>query len=286
MDCVEKYGITFLIGVPSALRQLALRQERHPADLSRLKGIVTMGSPLEKADCVRFQSLLTPNIFNGYGTTETFWNCFLRPSDLPDMAGSAGRSCVGDDVRLVSLRDDELAAPSETIPKDGRTQGEIIIYSPEKSALSYISDKAQSDIRFREGWFYTRDIGTWDEHGFVTVLGRKDDMIISMGENIYPAQLEEVINRLPGVQDCMVVGVPDPSRGQSVAAYIVPSDPGLTVQTLNRLCTASDDLAGYMCPRYYMLVSDLPRNATGKKQHVLLRNRAENDLRSGLLQRP
>ena len=285
MDCVEAYGVTFLIGVPSALRQLALRQEKHPADLSRLKGIVTMGSPLEKADCIRFQQLLTPNIFNGYGTTETFWNSFLRPFDLPERAGSAGRSCTGDEVRLVALRE-EGADPGDMVPADGVTQGEVIIFAPEKSALSYVGDEAQSRERFRDGWFYTKDVGTWDADRYITLLGRKDDMIICMGENIYPAQLEEIIGGFPGVRDCMVVGVPDPSRGQSVCAYIVPDDPAPTVQELNRLCTSSDDLASYMCPRYYAFVDELPRNATGKKLHVRLREQAARDLAEGRLARP
>ena len=285
MDCVEKYGVTFLIGVPSALRQLAQRQEKHPADLGKLKGIVTMGSPLVKADCIRFQQLLTPNIFNGYGTTETFWNSFLRPFDLPQRAGSAGRSCTGDEVRLVALSD-EGSDPGDTVPADGVSQGEVIIFAPEKSALSYVGDEVQSKARFRDGWFYTKDVGTWDEDRYITLLGRKDDMIICMGENIYPARLEEIIGAFPGVRDCMVVGVPDPSRGQSVAAYIVPDDPAPTVQDLNRLCTASDELASYMCPRYYAFVSQLPRNATGKKLHVQLREQAARDLAEGRLERP
>ena len=285
MDCVEKYGVTFLIGVPSALRQLAQRQEKHPADLGRLKGIVTMGSPLEKADCIRFRQQLTPNIFNGYGTTETFWNSFLRPSDLPERAGSAGRSCTGDEVRLVALRE-EGADPDDTVPTDGVARGEIIVYAPEKSALSYVGDDARSKARFRDGWFYTKDIGTWDRDRYITLLGRKDDMIICMGENIYPARLEEIICTFPGVRDCMVVGVPDASRGQSPAAYIVPEDPAPTVQELNRLCTSSRELAAYMCPRYYAFVSRLPRNAAGKKLHVQLREQAARDLEEGRLLRP
>ena len=68
-----------------------------------------MGAPFEKAACEKYMQLLTPNIFNGYGTTETFWNTFLRPFDLPDMAGSAGRSCTDDEVRLVAIREDGSA---------------------------------------------------------------------------------------------------------------------------------------------------------------------------------
>ena len=81
---VERYGISFLTGVPSVLTLLASRQEKHPSDISTLKGIITMGSPLEKEACIRFQKVLTPNIYNGYGTTESFWNTFLRPYDLPE----------------------------------------------------------------------------------------------------------------------------------------------------------------------------------------------------------
>ena len=84
LDAVEKYGLTFIIGVPNVLELLAEEQQNHPRDLSSLHGIVTMGSPLERADCIRYQKILTQRIFNGYGTTETFWNTFLRPDDLPE----------------------------------------------------------------------------------------------------------------------------------------------------------------------------------------------------------
>ena len=278
-DLVERYGITFLIGVPSALNNLAMRQEKHPADLSGLRGIVTMGSPLERDDCIRYQKLLSPNIFNGYGTTETFW-------DLPEMAGTAGSACTDDDVRVVRMYDGRRADPDDLVPADGKTQGEIIINASCKSALCYAGDPAQTAEKYSGGWFYTKDVGTWDEKRFVTVAGRKDDMIICMGENIYPAQLEEVINRHPKVQDCMVTGVADAARGQSVAAYIVPKDESLTVKELNRWCADSDDISGYKCPRYYALVSELPYNSTGKKQHAVLRARAEQDMRDGVLLRP
>ena len=286
LEYTEKYGVTFLTGAPAALNQLSNRQEKHPMDLSGLKGIVTMGSPLERDDCVRYQKLLTPNIFNGYGTTETFWNSFLRPYDLPDMAGSAGRSCTGDEVRVVRIYEDRKAEPEDTVPMDGKTEGEIIIFAPEKSTLSYVENAEQTAEKYYKGWFYTKDVGVWDERQYVSVRGRKDDMIICMGENIYPAQLEEVINRCPQVSDCMVVGVPDPSRGEAVAAYVIPAEPGVTAQELNRWCIESDDLADYMCPRYYAFVDALPYNATGKKQHVLLKERAAGELAEGKLLRP
>lgn len=285
-DCVRDWGVSFLIGVPSALEKLALRQEKHPADLSALHGIVTMGSPLSRESCIRYQTLLTPRIFNGYGTTETFWNSFLRPEDLPEMAGSAGKPCTDDEVRVVCLYPERKAEPEDTVPADGETPGEIIIRTAGKSALCYTASPEQTREKFYHGWFYTRDLGTWNAEGYVTVLGRRDNMIISMGENIYPEQLEAALAACPRVADCMVVGVPDPSRGETPAAYVVAADGTLTVQDLNRWCIESDDVSDYKCPRYFRIVDALPTNATGKKLHTVLREQAKADMAAGLLLRP
>ena len=285
-DYSEKYGVTFLIGAPAALVKLADRQEKHPANLTTRKGIVTMGAPLEKEDCIRFLKTLTPNIFNGYGTTETFWNTFLRPYDLPDHSGSAGRSCIGDDVRVVNIYPDRKAEPDDLVPMDGQTAGEVIIFSPEKTSMCYVANEEQTKEKFYNGWFYTKDIATWDEDQYVTLSGRKDNMIICMGENIYPEQLEEIINQNERIKDCMIIGVDDPSRGQSVAAYILPADDTLTVKDVNTFSTNHDAIAYYKCPRYYAIVDELPYNATGKKLHVKLKERAAEDLKNGRLKRP
>lgn len=286
LEYTEKYGVTFIIGVPSVLNNLAVRQEKHPTDLTKLKGIVTMGSPLEKNACIRYQQVLTPNIFNGYGTTESFWNSFLRPYELPEMAGSAGRACTDDDVRVVNVYDDRKAEPDDTVPTDGKTVGEIIIRSCAKCAMSYIDNEALTEDKYYKGWMYTHDLGTWDREQFISISGRKDDMIICMGENIYPAQIEEVLNQCPGVKDCIVTGVPDRSRGEAVAAYVVPENDSLTPQMLNKFCVEHNDLSVYKCPRYYALVDSIPYNATGKKQHFVVKERAENDVKTGVLMRP
>ena len=285
-EYAEKYGITFLIGAPAALVKLADRQQKHPTQLKTLKGIVTMGAPLEKEECIRFLKTLTPNIFNGYGTTETFWNTFLRPYDLPQMSGTAGRSCIGDEVRIVNMYPDRKAEPDDTVQMDGQTPGEIIIFSPEKTAMCYVANEEQTKEKYYKGWFYTKDVGTWDQDQYITITGRKDNMIICMGENIYPEQLEEVINQYDRIKDCMIIGVDDPSRGQAVAAYILPADETLTIQDVNAYCTNHDAIAYYKCPRYYALVDELPYNATGKKRHVVLKERAADDLKNGVLKRP
>ena len=283
LDMVQQYGLTFLIGVPNVLELLAEAQQKQPRDLSSLRGIVTMGSPLERADCIRYQKILTKRIFNGYGTTETFWNTFLRPDDLPEMAGSAGRSCVDDDVRVIKVYEDRVAEPDDLAATDGSEVGEVIIRSNAKSAAFYFGNPAETRRRFHDGFFYTNDLGTWDENHYFHIVGRKDDMIISGGENIYPVEVEEVLNLHPAVKDCIVTAAPDSRRGEIVTAYVIAADPSLTAQKLERYCKESSLLANYKRPHYYRFVSELPRNVTGKKMHYVMKQLAELDLQEGRL---
>lgn len=280
---VEEYKLTFVIGVPNVLTLLTVEQEKNGFDLSTLRGIVTMGSPLERAACIQYQKVLTPNIFNGYGTTETFWNTFLRPSDLPAMAGTAGSSCTDDDVRVVKVFDDRKARPDELAAQDGSEVGEIIIKSHAKSSYFYYNNEGETERKFSDGFIYTNDLGTWDKNHFVTVVGRKDDMIISGGENIYPTQIEEVLNSHPKVSDCIVTAVPDKVRGELVTAYIVKADDSLTVAELEDYCKNSPMIANYKRPRYYRFIADIPVNATGKKLHYKIKETAKEDLLNGLL---
>ena len=244
-----------------------------------------MGSPLERAACIKYQKVLTPNIFNGYGTTETFWNTFLRPSDLPAMAGTAGSACTDDDVRVVKIYDDRKATPDELVAQDGCEVGEIIIKSQAKSAYFYYNNEEETNRKFANGFLYTNDLGTWDKGSFVTVVGRKDDMIISGGENIYPTQIEEVLNHHPKVQECIVTAVPDKVRGEVVTAYIIKNDDSLTAEELDDFCKESRMIANYKRPRYYRFVSAIPLNATGKKLHYKIKEMAKEDLYNGLLVR-
>lgn len=280
---ISRYHITFVIGVPTVLEELADEQERQCYSLGSLKGIVTMGSPLERGACIRYQRVLTPNIYNGYGTTETLWNTFLRPFDLPEKAGTAGASMVDDDVRVVKIYEDRHADPTELVPLDGETVGEVIISSPAKSPYMYSNNPEETERKYYKGFIYTNDLATWDKHHFITICGRKDDMIISSGENIYPTEIEEVLNKHPKVKDCIVTSVPDKIRGQKVTAYIVPADNSLTAEELDDFCKESPFIANFKRPRYYRFVSQIPFNATGKKLHYKIKRTAAEDLRNGLL---
>ena len=282
---IAQYHITFVIGVPTVLEELADEQERKGYDLNTLKGIVTMGSPLERSACIRYQRVLTPNIFNGYGTTETFWNTFLRPFDLPAGAGTAGASCVDDDVRVVKVYEDRRAEPDDLVSMDGTEVGEVIICSPAKSPYRYYNNEVETEQKYYKDFIYTNDLAVWDENQFVTIVGRKDDMIISSGENIYPTEVEAVINTHPKVKYCIVTSVPDKMRGQLVTAYVVRGDDSLTPEELDEYCKQSPDIANFKRPRLYRFVAQIPFSATGKKLHVKIKQTADHDLKNGLLYR-
>ena len=285
LEYVSEYGITFIVGVPTVLGSLADEQEETGHDLSSLKGIVTMGSPLEKAACIRYQKVLTPNIFNGYGTTETFWNTFLRPFDLPENAGTAGASCIDDDVRVVRLHEGRRTEPDDLAAQDGQEIGEVLLSSPAKSPYLYFNNDPETERKYYAGFLYTNDLATWDDKGFITIVGRRDDMIISSGENIYPTEIEEVLAMNPKVKDSIVTSVPDKVRGQLVTAYVIPADKSLSATELDTYCKESPYLANFKRPRYYRFVESLPYTATGKKRHVQAKENALTDLAGGLLER-
>ncbi len=290
LDLVESERLTFLIGAPPNLVQLANAQEARPRDLSSLHGIVTMGAPLDRAAALRYQELLSPRIFNGYGTTETFWNTFLRPEDFPDGAGSTGRASTDDDVAVVRVYEDRLADPSDTVPKDGSEIGEFAVRTV-KSGYSYRNPGLEAE-KFANGWFYPGDLATWDEHERVTIVGRKDDMIISGGENVHPVQVEAALQEHPGVADSIVVGIPDERWGEVVTAYVVraagrlPDDDVASAAELEEWTGSHPGLARYKRPRRYRFVDELPYNATGKKVHYLAKATAAEDQAAGRLLEP
>ena len=285
LDRVQELGITFLIGAPTNLALLTAEQSVRPRDLSSLRGIVTMGAPLDREACLRYQEMLTPRIFNGYGTTEAFWNTFLRPSDLPEHAGSAGRACTDDDVAVVSLYEDRQADPEDHAAKDGTEIGEVVVRSV-KSGYAYVNQPGEEAARFRDGWLYIGDLATWDADEYVTIVGRKDDMIISGGENIHPIQVEATLAEHPGVADAAVVGLPDQRWGELAVAYVVADDPELDAAACDAHCRAHPMLAAYKRPRAYRFVNELPMTATGKKIHYMVREQAVQDSADGRLQRP
>lgn len=285
LNFIEEYKVNFAIGAPAVFKLVAKMQERQKADISSLKGIVTMGSPLEQQDCIYLMETLTENLFNGYGTTESFWNIFLRPYHLPEGSGSAGCAGTFDDVAVVKAYDDRKAEAWELVPKDGKTVGEVIIKSPAKMSYSYINNPAEEEKKFYNGWMYTADLATWDADGIITINGRKDDMIIVSGENVYPVQIEEAIMNCPLVKDCIITSVPDSIRGQAIVAYVIPESEDVKVKDLVEYMAIHENISTFKRPRYYGFVDEIPYNATGKKLHYKAKEMAKADLAGKKLQR-
>ncbi len=281
----EQRGLTFLVGAPVTLAALCDEQLKNPRNLGSLKGIVTMGAPLERAACIRFQETLTPNIFNGYGSTEAFWNTFLRPYDLPVMAGAAGRSCTDDDMAVVKVYHDRLAEPDDHVAKNNEEVGEVVVRAASKCSFTYLNRPEEAKAKYYKGWLYIGDLCTWNKDEYLTVVGRKDDMFISGGENIHPIQVEAALNEHPLVANSLVVGMPDPKWGQVVVAYVVKSGDPLAAPDLDAFCVRHPMLANYKRPRYYRFVEKLPMTATGKLLHYKARAQAMEDLEAGLFER-
>ncbi|MBK4348435.1 class I adenylate-forming enzyme family protein [Lacisediminihabitans changchengi] len=290
LDLVEKYQLSHVIGAPTNLERLAEAQEPAPRNLESLKGIVTMGAPFEKAAALRYQRVLTPKIANGYGTTEAFWNTFLRPEELTSAAGAAGRGNIDDDVAVVKVYADRVADPSDIVAKDGSEVGEVIVRSI-KAGGAYRNNPEEQAKKFHDGWLYAGDLATWTEDEMVTVIGRKDDMIISGGENVHPVQVEAVLAQVPGVADTIVVGMPDAEWGELVVAYVKAKPGALTdrdaaAHDLDAFALASPELADFKRPRRYAFVDELPYTATGKKQHFKLKDQSTADAAAGLFVTP
>jgi acyl-CoA synthetase (AMP-forming)/AMP-acid ligase II len=139
--------------------------------------------------------------------------------------------------------------------------GSVLIRSP-NLFREYWHKPDETRAAFRDGWFDTDDLGSLDERGFLTLAGRKKDLIITNGYNVYPQVVERVLGECPGVKECAAFGVPDAERGERVAVAIVRSDLALDEARLHAWC--SDRLVVYQRPRTILFVDALPRNSLGK----------------------
>lgn len=281
LDIVEKHKITVICGAPPVYDALAAIQRKKPRDLSSLRWIHTVGAPFSREEYREWQENLCKNIGNTYGTTETradsVLSSFWHP--MEEKAGTIGRRAPFVKMRVIQIRPGEKVEPDEMVPKDGKTQGEIISKSPSQF-IGYFNRPEDTAKHLHKGWFYSGDIGTWDEDGFITVTGRVDDMIQSGAEKVYPIPVEECLMRYSKVKDAFVVPLPHEKWGQAVAAYVVPREgEELTVEELDKHCLGDPYLANYTRPRYYRIFKEeLPYTATGKKMHYVMANRAKEEV--------
>ncbi len=189
----------------------------------------------------------------GYGMTETFRLTNLDLDESIRKAGSVGREVLHVHLRIL----DDLgrdAAPGE--------EGEIVVKGPNVFA-GYWNKPAETAQALAGGWFHTGDMGCKDEEGFVYIVGRKVEMIISSGENIYPAEVERALQALPGVKEAAALGIPDRKKGEVVAAFVqLKEGANLTEEAL--LAGLQGRIAPFKIPRKVVFVPEFPRNSAGK----------------------
>jgi fatty-acyl-CoA synthase len=251
---VEKEGVTLLFGVTSMYLALAQQPAWQSVDLSSLRSALSGGAPIPAALLETWRDRGV-GIIQGYGLTEASpGTTMLRASDGPAKLGSAGTACFFTDVRLAGPTREEVPAGSA---------GEILVNGPNVSPGYWRNDQATSAARVDDGWLRTGDLGVVDEDGFLYVVDRVKDMIISGGENIYPAEVEQAVYTHPDVAEAAVIGVPDDRWGEvGRAVVVVRQGADLTADAL--LAHLDGRLARYKIPKSVVFVGELPHNASGK----------------------
>jgi 2-furoate---CoA ligase len=257
---VASERLTSLYLAPTLYHDLLAHEACRRTDFSRLRSVGYAGSPMTPTLARRCAEALAPEVFfNHYGSTEIYlWSIHRDQRAKP---GCAGRPGVNSRLRLVAL--DADAGPDEVVTPG--EEGQIICDLRSDEAFGGYWQRPDADAEnIRAGWYFTGDVGRLDEDGDLWVVGRTDDMIISGGENIQPIEVEDLLLRHPGVEEAVVVGVPDERWGQRVVAHVVAAQGELDPGELDRFCREDGGLAAFKRPREYRFRDDLPKSATGK----------------------
>jgi fatty-acyl-CoA synthase len=255
LDALERYRIDHTAVVPTLLhRTLALgRDVVKQRDTTNLRAIFSGGSPLSPTLAIDVMDAFGDKLFNFYGATETGFVTLATPHDLRVAPGTVGRCIGGNHLRL--LDDNGALVGTGAV-------GELYVKSGNLVTGYHANDAATRDS-MREGYFSVGDLAREDERGYLFLEGRKRDMIISGGVNVYPREVESVLAAHPSVGDVAVVGLPDPEWGERVHAFIEPR-PGAKIEEDELLSFCREQLAGPKRPRGVTVLDQLPRNPTGK----------------------
>jgi long-chain acyl-CoA synthetase len=262
LKTVENYKVTFTIAVSSHLESILRELKQGEYDISSLKTIVSSSSLLKneaKQECIKYFNC---DFHECYGTSEVGIVTNLYPEDTNIKLKSVGRPLPFVDMKIVDDSRRQLP-PGEV--------GEIICSTPTLFSGYYkLPEKTAESVV--DGYFYTGDLGKVDDDGYLYFCGRKKELIIVGGTNVYPGDVEEIINACSEVAECAVIGVEDSYFGEAVLAVIVPAvgeNPEKAVRAARKACASS--LADYQQPMAYEVLSSLPKNALGKlMKHKLL----------------
>lgn len=261
LDSIESDQITTLFLAPTMWNMLLQQPGVEQRDVGAIRLCCSGGEALPVAVMERLISIFGPGFVDGYGLTEaSSCSTVLRSEHVIAKRGSVGMSFLHNVVRVVDEAGDEVAAGES---------GEIVQRGP-TVMRGYWRRPEATEAAIRDGWLHTGDVGRFDSDGFLWILDRTKDMIISGAENIYPAEVEQVLYRHPSVLEVAVIGAPDATWGERVTAVVVARDGcELAADEIEEFCHGK--LAGYKRPRSVVFVESLPRNASGKVLKRVLR---------------
>ncbi|MEW6264553.1 MAG: long-chain fatty acid--CoA ligase [Thermodesulfobacteriota bacterium] len=262
LDMTRKYRPTFFGCVPTIYVGLLNHPDFAKTDFSFIKGCLSGAAPLALETIRDWEAKVGAVIIEVYGMTESTTLCHANPWRGHTKVGSVGVPIPDTDCKIVDVETGTRELPL-------RESGEVIIKGPQV-AQGYYQKPEETAEAFRDGWFYTGDIGYMDEDGYLYIVDRKKDMIIAGGYNIYPREIDEILYEHPKVQEACSLGVPDPYRGETVKAYVVPK-PGETLTPEEVIAFCRERLAAYKAPKSVEFINELPKSAIGKVLRKTLR---------------
>jgi fatty-acyl-CoA synthase len=253
IEAIERERITLTVLVPAQLTAMMAHPRWNDADFSSLR-VVTTGSTIVPAAFVRRVHDRGLRLIQVYGSTETCPLAAYQRLDAADRkVGSAGLPALHCDVRIVDPDGADCA---------GGEDGEILVRGP-NVMRGYLNAPEATASAMQGGWYHTGDVGHFDDDGYLYVVSRKTDMIISGGENVYPSEIESILLESPDIADVSVVGRPDPRWGEAIVAVVVLA-PGAKMAEADVLALLDGRVARYKRPRHIAFADALPRNALGK----------------------
>jgi len=263
MEIIEREQGTIFMGVPYiyALMVNLAKMDGITHDLSSLRLCGSAGAPLTRSIIKQFKKHFGLDIIDFWGLTEAVCHITCPPVDGTGKSGSVGKALPGWEIKIVDNNGGELPVnhPSEIITKGPLMKG---YYNNPEATAKVIKD----------GWLYTGDIGKIDEDGYLFIVGRKKDMIIQKGQNIFPTDIEDVLHTHPKVAEVAVVGIPNKLRGEVVRGVIrLKEGEAATKQSIKQFCL--ERLANYKVPKQIIFTDSLPKTATGKIRKQDLKGR-------------
>ncbi len=253
LDLIVREGVTYMFAVPIMFEMLSHTPGWPDADFSHVDFFIAGGAPMPVDLIRKYQEEKGVRFAQGYGMTETLRTTSLGLADAIQKSGSVGKEVFHTFLRLVDDAGNDVP-PGEV--------GEILVKGP-TVFRGYWNLPEETAAAFRDGWFITGDLARRDEEGFLYLAGRKMDLIISSGENVYAVEVERAIEAIPGVAAAAAVGVPDPKRGEVVAAY-VQLEPGAAMIGTDLTEALYETIAPFKIPKRVYFVETLPRNSAGK----------------------